>query len=283
MTEEAHMKIKLFSYDRCDTWIHRLSGLTRLVCFLLLTTAVMILYDIRFFAGITVLSYVLMRMAKIRFERVKLMFYYVGAFLAVNFFLTFLFAPEYGVELFGTRHVLLVVTQRYTVTAEQLFYQISQCVKYVSVIPLGMIFILTTNPSEFASSLNRIGISYRVCTILSLTLRYFPDVARDYRTIAIAQQARGLDLSHRASLKKRIKDASAILLPLIFSTMDRIEVISNAMDLRGYGKKKTRTWYTAEPLHGNDYASMLICVLIFILSVYIRLYINHGMFYNPFK
>ncbi len=40
-------KTKLFSYDLLDTIIHRLSGLTKLICFLFLTFAVMYSYDIR--------------------------------------------------------------------------------------------------------------------------------------------------------------------------------------------------------------------------------------------
>ena len=64
-------------------------------------------------------------------------------------------------------------------------------------IPLGLIFIFTTNPSEFASSLNHIGVPYKVCTTLSLTLRYFPDIIRDYTNISLAQQARGIELSKK--------------------------------------------------------------------------------------
>ena len=51
----------------------------------------------------------------------------------------------------------------------------------LSVIPLGIIFLLTTNPSEFASSLNGVGVHYKAAYAFSLTLRYFPDVQRVYR------------------------------------------------------------------------------------------------------
>ena len=43
---------------------------------------------------------------------------------------------------------------------------------------------------------------------------------------------------------KRIKNASAILLPLILSSLDRIDTISNIMELRGFGKHKKRSWYS---------------------------------------
>jgi energy-coupling factor transport system permease protein len=164
----------------------------------------------------------MMRIAKIRFQQIKVMLLYVSIFLAFNFVLTYVFEPEYGVQIYGTRHLLFTIAGPYTVTLEQLFYQITKLLKYLSVIPLGIIFVLTTNPSEFASSLNGVGVSYRICTALSLTLRYFPDVAQDYNTISLAQQARGIEMSKKAKMSERLKRVAAILIPLIMTTMDRI-------------------------------------------------------------
>lgn len=276
------MKIKLFSYNQLDTFVHKLSGLTKLVCFLLLTTTVMLTYDIRIILAILIFSYFLMNKAQIKFKQVKTMFIYVGIFLITNFILTFLFSPTYGCEIYGTKHVLFPIFGRYEVTLEQLFYQCTKFLKYLSVIPLGMIFFLTTNPSEFASSLNHIKVNYKVCTSLSLTLRYFPDVQRDYHTISFAQQARGLEMSSKAKLMNRIKNIVTILTPLIFTTMDRIELITNAMELRGFGKGKKRSWYSFKPLQTKDWISMFICLLIFLFMLYIRIFVNKSMFYNPF-
>lgn len=276
------MKLKTFSYAQLDTFIHRLSGVTKLICFLLMTSAVMFTYDIRVIIGIMVFSYILMRIARIRFSQVRLMFVYVFIFLIANFILTFLFNPRYGTEIYGTEHDLFAFGGGYILTQEQLFYQITKFSKYLSVIPLGIIFILTTNPSEFASSLNGIGISYKVGMSLSLTLRYFPDVADDFQAIRLAQEARGLDMSKKASVSSRLKNTSAILAPLLFTTMDRVDLISNAMDLRGFGKSKTRTWYARRPLRKADYVSIAVCALVLAISLYIRFAVNHSFYYNPF-
>ncbi|MGM9941819.1 MAG: energy-coupling factor transporter transmembrane component T family protein [Bulleidia sp.] len=276
------MKTKLFSYSQLDTFIHRLSGLTKLVCFLLLTSTVMLTFDIRIILCIMVLSLVLFKVAQIDFKRVRVMFVFVFVFLATNFVLTFLFSPKYGVEIYGTEHVLFVITERYTLTLEQLFYQISKFSKYLSVIPLGCIFFFTTNPSEFASSLNSIGLSYKACSALSLTLRYFPDVQGDYHTISLAQQARGVEMSSKAGVWKRLKNMVMILVPLIFSTLDRVELITNAMELRGYGKHKKRTWYSYRKLGKNDWLSIGFCLAIFLFTMFMRFFVTKSMFYNPF-
>jgi energy-coupling factor transporter transmembrane protein EcfT len=127
------------------------------------------------------------------------------------------FAPEYGVSIYGTRHEFARVFGM-SLTYEQLFYQVTKIFKYASVVPLGMIFLLTTNPSEFASSLNRIGVNYKAAIAVALTLRYFPDIQRDYRDINLSQQARGLEMSKKAKLADRFKNSLLIIIPLIFST-----------------------------------------------------------------
>lgn len=276
------MKIKLFSYNQLDTFVHRLSGVTKLICFLLLTGAVMFTYDIRVILLVFVFSVIMSAVAKISFKKVRPMLIYVFIFLLMNFVLTFVFAPTYGVELYGTRHELFRLSERYTMTAEQLFYQCTKIMKYLSAIPLGFIFFLTTNPSEFASSMNGIHVPYKACTSLSLTLRYFPDIQRDFNDVSTAQQARGLDNSKKAKMKDRVVNTTKIIIPLIFTTLDRVELITNAMELRGYGKSKKRTWYSYRALNREDYISIAVSVLFLLFSVYMRFFVVGSMFYNPF-
>ncbi len=277
------MKSKLFDYVDRDNVIYRLSGLTKLIGFICLTFSVMFSYDIRFVLAVMIASVIILKMSEITFRQVKLMVIYVIIFLGINFVLTYLFSPAYGTEIYGTKHVLLTFNSRYVITEEQLLYQVTKTLKYASVVPLGMIFLLTTNPSEFASSLNRVGISYKGTYALSLTLRYFPDMMRDYHDIALAQQSRGLDLSRKEKLGVRVKNSMDIFIPLLFSTLNRIEVISNAMDLRGFGKKKKRTWYSADTLKKPDYIAIAFSVLVFCASVYISMALNHSRFWNPFS
>lgn len=276
------MKAKLFDYIDRDNFIFNLSGLTKLVCFLFITFAVMFSYDIRYILFVMVLSAVFFKISGIEFKQIRLMSIYVAIFLLINFLLTYLFSPQYGTEIYGTTHELFRFNSRYTVTVEQLLYQITKTTKYASVVPMGMIFLLTTNPSEFAASLNRVGCNYKGAYALSLTLRYFPDMIRDYQDIALAQQSRGLDLSKQEKLSVRIKNIMNICVPLIFSTLDRIELISNAMDLRGFGKHKKRTWYVAKPLRKSDWCSMVFCMLVFLGSLCMTTFVNGSRFWNPF-
>lgn len=276
------MTSKLFAYDYLDTPIHKMSGLTKFLCFLFLSFAVMFSYDIRAIIGVLILSLWILRLSQIKFSQIRVMLIYVAVFLITNAVITYFFAPEQGVEIYGTKHVLFNIFGRYTMTQEQLLYQATKLLKYLAIVPLGIIFLLTTNPSELASSLNGVGVNYKAAYAVSLTLRYFPDIQRDYTDISLAQQARGLDLSRKAKLSHRFKNSLLIVLPLIFSTLDRIELISNAMDLRGFGKLKKRTWYSRAPLKRLDYIALIISGAVFVITILISVFINKSRFYNPF-
>lgn len=272
----------LFNYIDRPSPIHRLSGASKLVCLLLWSVAAMTSFYTPLLVVLTVLALILFRMAKLRVKDVSFTLSIMLVYIALNNILIFLFSPAHGVELYSSRTVLIPLPGRYSITAEQLFYHLNVILKNACTIPPVILFVCTTNPSEFAASLNRIGVSYRISYSVALALRYIPDIQREYHDISLAQQARGVEMSKKANLIHRLKAASTILIPLVLSSMERIETISNAMELRGFGKGKKRTWYASRPFTSADYGSMIFCALLLIASLALTA-INGGRFFNPFR
>ena len=208
------------------------------------------------------------------------MFVFMLVFLLLNNIFIYLFDPNQGTALYGTRTVLCHLFWRYDITAEQLFYMFNITLKYFVTLPVAILFISATNPSEFAASLNGIGVSYKIGYSVAIALRYIPDIQRDFHAISQAQQARGVELGKNEPFFKRLKNTVHILLPLILTSLNRIDTISNAMELRGFGKNKTRTWYTRRPFAKSDYAAMALGAALLALSLGVT--IRYGRFYNPF-
>lgn len=273
--------INIFNYIDRPSPIHRLTGATKLVCLLLWSFAAMLTYDTRILTALPILSFLMFYISRIKLKDVSFMLGFTAVFMVLNNVLVFAFSPQHGVELYGTRHVLFSLGGNYVVTKEQLFYHLNLVLKYLSTIPIVLLFVCTTNPSEFAASLNRIGVKYTVAYSVALALRYIPDIQREYHDISQAQQARGIEMSRKQSLSKRLKSASAILIPLILSSMDRIETISNAMELRGFGKNKRRTWYMGRKFSKLDILAMAFCALLLVISLSLNV-INGSRFWNPF-
>lgn len=272
---------KVLNYLPKKSLIHELTGTTKLFLFLLLSFASVITYDTRVLLGLFVFCLICFKISKIKLVEVKTMVGFLFIFLIMNGIIIYLFNPNYGPDLYGTRHVLLHIAGRYDITTEQLFYQANIMFKYFIALPIAILFVSTTNPSELAASLNSIGIPYKAAYTVSLALRYIPDIQEDYHDISQAQQARGVELGKGVKVSRRLKNVINILFPLILTSINRIDLISNAMDLRCFGKNKKRTWYMKRKFARRDFIAIVVGIILFVLSMIIT-YSNGSRFFNPF-
>lgn len=274
--------VNLFNYIEKDSPVHRLTGAAKLVGLLLWSIASMTTFYTPLLAVLTVAAFLLFGVSHIKLREVGFMLKFTFVFMILNNVLIFIFSPQHAVSIYGSRTVLFEIAGPYIVTAEQLFYHLNVALKYTCSIPVVLLFVSTTNPSEFSASLNRIGVSYRISYAVSIALRYIPDIQREYYDISKAQQARGIEMSKKAGLVQRLKSVSVILIPLILSSLERIDTISNAMELRGFGKGKKRTWYEGKPFSRADIAVIAGSFVLFGVSVMLTV-LNGSRFYNPFQ
>lgn len=261
--------------------LHSLSGVSKLILAIAVVIGAMIGFDLRYLVAMGAVSVVLWVLSRVRLRDLAVVLWLIGIFMVLNNLLIFLFAPGYGTELFGTRTVLLDGPWHWDLTAEQMFYQANVTAKYVAVLPSVLLFITTTRPPEFASSLNRIGVPYRAAYAVSLTLRYIPDLQREFRIVSQAQQARGMDISRKVGISTRIRNIASVLMPLLLGTFERIEQVSAAMELRGFGRGRRRTWAVSTPLRGRDWVVIGLSVLIVAVPA-VLVGVNGGRFWNPF-
>ena len=274
-------RIAILSYIKRNSLVHELTGRTKLIFFIAWSVAAMVTYDTRVLICMLLFSIVIFKVSKIKIRDISFVLGLAAVFLLMNNLFVYLFAPEYGVELYESRTLIFTIVGPYTITLQQLFYHLNMTMKVICVVPVALLFIACTDPSEFAASLASIGVSYRVGYSVSLALRYIPDVQREYHNISQAQQARGIDLSGKDKLLTRMKNSVAILLPLVLSSLNRIETISNAMELRGFGKNKKRTWYSLRKMKKNDWIVVTLVLAILVIDLVVTFW-DGSRFYNPF-
>ncbi|USS88846.1 energy-coupling factor transporter transmembrane component T family protein [Fructilactobacillus cliffordii] len=268
-------------YHPGTTFIYRINAAAKLLFFLIVSVACMTTFDTRFLVLVALLSLLVFKWSHLKWRQVAFVVKFIAFFSILNVILVFVFSPQYGIHLYGAKTVLISAGY-FTVTTQELFYLLNVTLKYVCTVPLALVFIMTTNPSLFASSLNRLGISYKISYAVALTLRYIPDVQREFGDIKDAQQARGSELSSKGKLTTRLHGIINIIIPLILSSFENIDRISTAMQLRRFGSKKKRTWYTAQLFRGTD--ALVVGLAILLLMITILLFqVNHGRFYNPFQ
>ena len=235
-------RVAILNYIKRPSLVHELTGTTKLIFFIAWSVASMITFDTRILVCMLVIGAVIFRLSQIRIKDISVVLGLAAVFLLLNNIFIYLFTSEYGVELYESRTLLFAGVGRYTVTAQQLFYHLNITLKVICVVP---------------------------------------DVQREYTNISQAQQARGIDLSGKDKLFTRLKNSVAILLPLVMSSLNRIETVSNAMELRGFGKEKKRTWYTARGLKRNDWLTIGFAAAILAIDLMVTFW-DGSRYYNPF-
>lgn len=274
--------MRIFGYEYKKTFIHDLNGLTKLIVFLLWSTLGMLTYNTYVLFFMLLISLLAFYVSKIKYSDISFVFWVIIIFLLLNTFTIYLFSPQEGAKIYGSMtKITNFFGNNYDLSYEQLFYEFNVFLKYMVVAPVALIFISTTDPSELGSSLNRMGVPYSICYAINIAFRYIPDVQQDFYNIKNAKEARGIELSSKENLLKRIKNTIPILFPLIFTSIERIENISIAMELRGFGKKNKRTWYSYRALNIKDYIAILLTIVIVVLCLYIT-FKDGSRFYNPF-
>ncbi|WP_394126410.1 energy-coupling factor transporter transmembrane component T family protein [Vibrio hepatarius] len=269
------------SYVDTQSPLHGLNGITKFALFMAWVTVVLTTFDLRLIGLLIVSGLILLKMTRVPVKVYKPLLIGTGSVLLLNALFMFLLAPQQGSEYIGSTNTLLELPGSYSLTQETLFYLVTVTLKYFSMFPIALVFVFTTHPTEFAASLNRIGVPYKIAYAVSLTLRYLPEVKNDFVNIMHAQQARGLDISKNTPLMQRLQNVAKILGPLIFSSLDRADEISNAMTLRGFGRHSSRTWYSAKPLGRNDKLCLTAIAVIVALAIAKR-WIDTELFWYPF-
>nr|WP_295611602.1 energy-coupling factor transporter transmembrane component T [uncultured Terrisporobacter sp.] len=266
-------------YIEGDSIFHKLSGVSKILLFIVWTMITVMFLDIRIFAAMAVIGAIMLYFSQIPWKTIKPLLWIMIAFNLINIIFILLITPQYGSELVGTSTNLINIGYAY-ISKETLFYVLTISLKYAVLMPITVIFIFTTHPSEFASSLNKIGIPYKIAYAVNIAFRYIPDVQREYKDILNAQQSRGLAFKKgEGSVVEILKNYTTIFVPLVSSSIKRIETVSNAMELRSFGKKRKRTWYSYKKLTASDFIFIAVCIVLLVGAVYLKNNVITGFYY----
>lgn len=95
------------AYIKKNSVIHSLNGSTKFLFFLIWSIAAMITYDTRILVSMFFLGGLFFVMSGIKWKEVKFAVCFMLGLIALNLIALYFFAPEQGVEIYGTGHELL--------------------------------------------------------------------------------------------------------------------------------------------------------------------------------
>ncbi|MEK4912923.1 MULTISPECIES: energy-coupling factor transporter transmembrane component T family protein [Bacillus] len=264
-----------------NTYLYRMDGAIKLSLFIFCMTLTFLFFDFRILLILFIVGCIGLLIAKIQLRKIIVIFSVIFTFSLLNSVMILFITPTHGSELTGSYTSFFYIGYA-TITYETLFYAATLSLKYFTLLPFTLLFIYTTHPSEFVSSLNKFAVPYKITYAINIALRYIPSIQSEYIIIRHAQEARGVPFEKgEASLWIRMKNRVLIFWPLIIHSLERIDTVSNAMDLRGFGKKDKRTWYYAKDAQKEDYITLFVGIIILIIAVYLKLNVFQSFWY-PF-
>jgi energy-coupling factor transport system permease protein len=155
------------------------------------------------------------------------------------------------------------------VEREALFYAIGVALRIDIMIIAGMIFLSTTRNEEIATGLVKLGIPYRFAFALSTALRLVPTIAATGSTIGQAQRSRGLDLES-GNFIQRVRKHVPLLVPVFVSTIRSTNVFSMALESKGFGASKGRTYFLQLAMTRQDALALAVFLLLLAAAVALR-------------
>ncbi len=112
-------------------------------------------------------------------------------------------------------------------------------------------FTMWTHPADLSQALVKTGVPYRYAMLAGLALRFFPIVEKELGDILDAQGGRGMELG--SPLRKGLALAP-ITVSLCLRTLRRANEVALAMELRGYGFRRHRSYLHTIAYRPADYA-----------------------------
>ena len=158
-----------------------------------------------------------------------------------------------------------------TYTVEGFYMGLVNWLRLGSIILISEMFVTTTTPADMMNGIHKLGVPYNFCFMLSTSLQLIPISTREANIIASAQRARGLS---EKTLIDRFKGLVPMFVPLVVSSLGRMETMSMALESRAFGATSSPTELKDSKLKGCDY--LLICFSAVLLIGFIVLKVKFG-------
>ena len=110
--------------------------------------------------------------------------------------------------------------------------------------------------------------AHEIAMLISIALRFIPDLIEETQRIMKAQESRGVDLKE-GKMKERIMAILSLIVPLFVSAFQRAEDLANAMEARGYAPGEKRTRYKVLKMTGRDWMLLAGASLVLIAMIWL--------------
>ncbi len=255
-------------YIPLNSFIHNLDPRQKIITLMFAMTA--IFFDIGFIGYSIIAMYVLLvvLLSKIQVSHI------LKAVKPMIFMMIFLMI--FNIFLLRSGDVLFTIFSL-PVYSGAIIQSVLIFIRIVLIISLTTILTSSTKPlaltlaiESLLNPLKKIKFpSHELAMMISIALRFIPDLLDETKRIMKAQASRGVDFNE-GTLKEKIRAIISLIIPLFISAFQRAEDLANAMESRNYNPEATRTRFQKLSWKNNDTISLafsiIVCVGVVVMS-----------------
>ncbi len=231
-----------------DTPLHRLNPLTKLLLSLLICASCFVSGYHLFSVGIIILNLLMAASAGI-LRRAAVMLTSLAK-LSLVLFLIQVLCVRQGTPLL-TLPLGLIITDRGVSFSLLIVLRL-----IAATLPLALMLSVTQLSDLSGALVDRTGVPYPYAFALTTAIRFIPVFAGEMSGIMEAQTARGVEFDSRNPLKK-IRLILPLCVPLLISSVQRIEGSALSAQLRGFNLRRRHSGYKQYPFRITDLTSLL--------------------------
>jgi energy-coupling factor transport system permease protein len=242
-------------YVRGDSFLHRLDPRTKVLLLLVFICSAMLTVDMAINAALFIVLLALAASSGAFRHWLKLLWRVAPLIVLIVVFDSLFSHVSWGPVLFSTQQWIL----RVTVTPGSIVYAVTIGVRFLTLIGISILFIMTTQFEDLVAGLRKLRVPYLLALSLGLALRSITLLTADLKAITDAQRSRCLELDSR-SLLRRADSLLSLAVPAVVCLIYRSRNVSSAMHCRGYGHAGRPTLYSRLRLGANDWL-VIACLL----------------------
>ena len=256
-------------YLPLDSPIHKLDPRMKIIAMLIMLVSIFINAGWIGYGIIFVVMTFVILLAKLSFSFIW------KAMKPMLFMLCFLLVSN--ILVIRTGSVLLTIGS-FSIYTDAVFQTLYIAVRLLLMIMITTCLTATTKPMDMTlgiedilAPLKKIHVpAHEIAMLISIALRFIPDLIDETQRIMKAQQSRGVDMQE-GTLKEKISAILSLIVPLFVSAFQRAEDLANAMEARGYAPGEKRTRYRVLKFRTGDYlllaGSLAMLAIMIVIAV----------------
>jgi energy-coupling factor transport system permease protein len=273
----ATSPIEFFSNVEKDTWIHRMDPRVKVIGVLALASLPLLFSDPLYLAGWLVLFIFLWWQGRMNVRPILPLFY--GGLIMVFVYVMYGTFLAYPADVMALAKVKI-----------HLGPFIGTDIGFINGLILGLrlliilmpvvLVIATTEPSQLAKGLMKMGMPITISFIILATLRFLPLAFEVAARVMEAQQVRGLSYK---SWKERINNFKILIIPLFINTLRQSRTLGLAVESKGFGARRWNQFYRDFYMQWTDWLALAILVVFsgIVFYVHFGMHLGWTAIYRP--